>query len=74
MQFDAHLEKDLERRLQEFILILRKAVCIAILDITWCARIDGILVRCARNDGFLMPNDRNSDEKHSVRMQELKVG
>jgi hypothetical protein len=74
MQFDAHLEKDLERRLQEFILTLRKAVCIAILDITWCARIDGILVRCGGNDGFLMPNDRNSDEKHCVRMQELKVG
>jgi len=73
MQFEARLERVLERGLQRFIFISRMAVRVAISDIVRCARIDRFLVRCAGIDGFLMPKVSNSYE-HSVRMQELEVG
>jgi len=34
---------------------------------------DGVIVRCAGMDGFLMPNVSNSYQQHSVWMQELEV-
>jgi hypothetical protein len=48
-QSEVHLERVLERSLQQFILIERTVVCVAISDI----------VRCASIDGFLMLNPSN---------------
>ena len=64
MQFEARLERVLERYLRWYIFISRTAVRVAISD----------NVRFAGIDGFLMPNVSNSNEQHSVRMQGLEVG
>jgi hypothetical protein len=50
------------------------AVHVAISDMVRGAIIAGLLFRCVRIDGFLILNNCNSDEQHSVRMQELEVG
>jgi len=64
MQFEARIESVLERGLQRIIYIKLMEVRVAISDI----------VRCTRIDEFLMRNVSNSNEQHSVRMQELEVG
>jgi len=63
MQFEAGLERVLERLHQWFIFLSRTAVGVAISDI----------VRCAGIDGFLLPNVSNSYKQHFVWMQELEV-
>ena len=74
MQFEAPHERVLGRSLQRFLCISSMAVRVAISDIVRGARIDGLLVRCAGIDGFLMLNVSKSYEQHSVRMQELEIG
>jgi len=74
MEFEAHLERVVERCIQDFIFISWTAVRVAISDIVRHARIDRFLDRCARINGFLMPNVSNFYEQHSVRMYELEVG
>ena len=49
------------------------AVRVAVSDIVRCARVDGILIRCAGKDGFLMLNVSNSYQQYSVRLQEIEV-
>jgi hypothetical protein len=64
MQFKVRFESFLEISLQQFIFISKTAVLVAIPDISWCARLDGLL----------MPNVSNSYEQQFVRIQELEVG
>jgi len=74
MQFEAHVERVLERLHEWFIFLSRTAVRIAISDIIRCASIDEFLLRCVRIEVFLMLKVSNSYEQHSVLMQELEDG